>query len=363
MINNNYCVIMAGGIGSRFWPFSRNNRPKQFLDFFGTGRSLLQMTVDRFRHLIPVENMLVVTNLSYRDTILSQIPDLPAENILCEPCRRNTAPCIAYAMLHIAAKTDNANIVIAASDHLITDEQEFMRVIAYGLDYVAAHDALLTIGMRPTRPETGYGYIPVTNNTRKGTKPKVLSVKTFTEKPNRELAEVFVRSGEFLWNSGMFLWNLNAIIKALHLHLPELMTVLEQDSTKYTSAAEQDYIQQVFPLCPNISIDYGVMEKASNVMVMPADFGWSDLGTWGSLYELSPKDAEGNVAIHSNAAFYEAHGNIVTLESGKLAVIEGLEDYIVAENEGVLLVCRKQSEQQIRQMVNDMKVKYNGKYE
>ncbi len=361
MINNNYCVIMAGGIGSRFWPFSRNERPKQFLDFFGTGRSLLQMTVDRFRPLVPIENILIVTNIAYRDLILEQIPDLQPSQILAEPCRRNTAPCIAYAVSRIQSITDNANIIVAASDHLITNEQEFVRVITEGINYVSQHDALLTLGMKPTRPETGYGYIqfetpanPADNN--------ILAVKTFTEKPNRELAEVFVRSGEFLWNSGMFLWNLQAIMKALHQYLPLVMEQFDQGAGIIGTPDEDSFIQQHFPLCPNISIDYGVMEKADNVMVMAADFGWSDLGTWGSLYDLSDKDPQGNVSIHSKTLFYEAEGNIVTLESGKLAVIEGLQDYIVAENEGVLLICRKQNEQQIRQMVNDVQVNFDGKY-
>ena len=361
MINNNYCVIMAGGIGSRFWPFSRNERPKQFLDFFGTGRSLLQMTVDRFRPLVPIENILIVTNIAYRDLILEQIPDLQPSQILAEPCRRNTAPCIAYAVSRIQSITDNANIIVAASDHLITNEQEFVRVITEGINYVSQHDALLTLGMKPTRPETGYGYIqfetpanPADNN--------ILAVKTFTEKPNRELAEVFVRSGEFLWNSGMFLWNLQAIMKALHQYLPLVMEQFDQGAGIIGTPDEDSFIQQHFPLCPNISIDYGVMEKADNVMVMAADFGWSDLGTWGSLYDLSDKDPQGNVSIHSKTLFYEAEGNIVTLESGKLAVIEGLKDYIVAENEGVLLICRKQNEQQIRQMVNDVQVNFDGKY-
>ena len=358
MNSNNYCVVMAGGIGSRFWPFSRNDKPKQFLDFFGTGRSLLQMTVDRFRPLIPIENVLIVTNAAYRDEVLAQVPDLKPEQILCEPCRRNTAPCIAYAMEHIAALTEEANIVIAASDHLITQEDTFRRVIASGLAYVAEHDALLTLGMRPTRPETGYGYIQVEGSAREG----VMPVKTFTEKPNLELARTFVKSGEFLWNSGMFLWNLRSIMKALHSYLPELMLTLEQGQGAYGTAAEQDYVDTVFPQCPNISIDYGVMEKAVNVMVMAADFGWSDLGTWGSLYELSEKDASGNVALHSEAIFYDAARNIVTLESGKLAVIEGLNDCIVAENRGVLIICRKENEQHIRQMVNDVQVKYDGRY-
>ena len=357
--NNNYCVIMAGGVGSRFWPVSRNDRPKQFLDFFDTGRSLLQMTVDRFRSLIPIENMLVVTNVNYRDTILEQVPELLPENILCEPCRRNTAPCIAYAMYHIAAQTSNANIVVAASDHLITNEKAFIDTINAGIEYVSANDVLLTLGMKPTRPETGYGYIQVENDNKNS---QVMSVKTFTEKPNLELAKVFFKSGEFLWNSGMFMWNLKTIMSALKTYLPDITALFEKGSGIMGTAAENDFVSDIFPHCQSISIDYGVMEKARNVMVMAADFGWSDLGNWASLYELSQKDDNGNVSVHNESAFYEAHNNIVTLGGGKLAVIEGLSDYIVAENDGVLLICPRSKEQQIRQMVNDVQVRYNGKY-
>lgn len=362
--NKNYCVIMAGGIGSRFWPYSRGEKPKQFLDFFGTGRSLLQMTADRFRRLLPIENVLIVTNERYRSLVLEQVPDLPQENILCEPCRRNTAPCIAYAMARIAAQTDDANVVIAASDHLILQEEVFEQTMQKALAYVDQHDVLLTLGMRPTRPETGYGYIQA----EVGGKEKqdlqvgeICSVKTFTEKPQLDLAKKFVESGEFLWNSGMFVWNLRSILQALRQYVPDIMEQMDAGKGKIGTAAETAFIQEHFPLCPTISIDYGVMEKAKNVAVLVADFGWSDLGTWGSLYELSEKDADGNVSLHSDALFYDTTRTIVTLEKGKLAVIEGLEDYIVAESDGVLLVCRKANEQQIRQMVNDVQMRYDGK--
>lgn len=352
---------MAGGIGSRFWPFSRNDRPKQFLDFFGTGRSLLQMTVDRFRSLIPIENILIVTNATYRDLILEQIPDLHSSQILCEPCRRNTAPCIAYAVERIAATTNEANIVVAPSDHLILDEKHFVEIISKGLQFISDHDALLTLGMRPTRPETGYGYIQV--ETQNATTDGAVSpVKTFTEKPNLDLAKVFVESGEFLWNSGMFLWNLKSIRNAFNTYLPEVAEKFANGTGILGTEKEKEFIEEYFPQCPNISIDYGIMEKAHNVYCMSADFGWSDLGTWGSLYDISKKDNNKNVSIHSEALFYNSENNVVTLESGKLAVIEGLKDYIVAESDGVLLICRKQEEQSIRQIVNDVQVKYNGKY-
>ena len=364
MNKNNYCVIMAGGVGSRFWPYSRNNRPKQFLDFFGTGRSLLQQTVDRFRPLVPIENVLIVTNILYRDLILEQIPDMKSDQILCEPARRNTAPCIAYAVSHISARTSRANIVVAASDHLIMQEDEFRRVISVGLDFVEKNDVLLTLGMKPTRPETGYGYIQKSFETDPIVdKPAGISlVKTFTEKPNADLAKVFLESGEFLWNSGIFLWNLQAIQRAFRLYQPDIADVFKAGIRLMGTDKEDAFIQEHFPTLPSISVDYGIMEKADNVYVMEASFGWSDLGTWGSLYSLSEKDENRNVSLKSEALFYNAKGNIVTLEPGKLAVIEGLKDYIVAEADGVLLVCKQADEQHIRQMVADVEMKYNGKF-
>lgn len=378
MKNNNYCVIMAGGIGSRFWPFSRNSRPKQFLDFFGTGKSLLQMTVDRFRPLVPIEHILIVTNVIYKDLILEQIPDMNGSQVLCEPARRNTAPCIAYAIAHIKGlvyqevygrhlqegeQVDwddeklNANIVVAPSDHLILQEDEFRRVIGEGLDFVSKNDTLLTLGMKPTRPETGYGYIqmmPGESSLRK--------VKTFTEKPNADLAKVFVESGEFLWNSGIFLWNLRTIRHEFLSNLPEIAQAFARGEWCMGTEKEEDFIQQMFPTCPNISIDYGVMEKAKSVHVMMADFGWSDLGTWGSLYDLSEKDAEQNVTLKCNAAYYDSKGNIVALPEGHLAVLRGMQDMIVAESDGVLLICPKSEEQQIRQFVSDAETNYGGKF-
>lgn len=348
---------MAGGVGSRFWPYSRADRPKQFLDFFGTGRSLLQLTIDRFRPLVPIENVLIVTNVAYKSLILEQLPDIQPEQVLCEPARRNTAPCIAYALAHIRAKAEHANIVVASSDALIMDVPEFQRVVGEGLRFVEENDVLLTLGMKPTRPETGYGYIQF--------EPSASSfcrVKTFTEKPNAELAETFFRSGEFLWNAGIFLWNLKTVWACFEAYLPDIAAAFEAGRQAMGTAGEQAFIEEMFPSLPSISIDYGVMEKAENVFVLEADFGWSDLGTWGSLYDLSDKDAEANVALKCHADFYEASGNIVTLEPGKLAVIEGLKDYIVTESDGVLLICRRDHEQQIRHFVANAEEKYKGKY-
>lgn len=339
---------MAGGAGTRFWPYSRQEKPKQFLDFFGTGRTLIQMTVDRFLPLIPIENMLIVTNVAYKKLILEQLPDLRQEQVLCEPCRRNTAPCIAYALSRIAAQTEEANIVIAASDHLILQENKFLQVIEQGLDFVSQNDVLLTLGMHPTRPETGYGYIEV-GSTPTDINNCISPVSRFCEKPDLENAKRFLAAGNYLWNSGMFLWNLQSIMTALYTYLPDMMHIFDEGREYFNTFGEEDFIKENFARCESISIDYGVMEKAKNVYVLSADFGWSDVGTWGSLYDLSKKDENNNVSLHSKAQFYDARNNIVTLESGKLAVIEGLEDYIVAENKGVLLICRKENEQQIRQ--------------
>ena len=363
MIKHNYCVIMAGGVGSRFWPFSRTDKPKQFLDFFGTGKSLLQMTVDRFTTLVPPENILIVTNVQYRETVLEQLPILQPSQVLCEPARRNTAPCIAYAVARIKAMASQkgetqANIVVAPSDHLILQEEKFVQTIADGLAFVAEHEALLTLGMKPTRPDTGYGYIQIDGGQMTVDKVGTCKVRAFTEKPNLELAKKFVESGEFLWNSGIFLWNLQAIDAAFNAYLPDVANIFAAGEKAMGTENEEDFIQQAFPTCPSISIDYGVMEHAKNVYVLPSDFGWSDLGTWGSLYDLSAKDENGNAALHCQAKHYDSHGNIVTLPKGHLAVIQGLENYIVAESNGVLLICKREEEQQIRQFHMDAEDKW-----
>lgn len=407
--SNNYCVIMAGGVGSRFWPYSRAEKPKQFLDFFGTGRSLLQMTVDRFRPIVPIENVFIVTNVAYKELILEQVPDLSEKQILCEPARRNTAPCIAYATAHIRAlciqraygyteeyqgftkdgkvkggpsksslpnyqdidwsKPEmQANIVVAASDHLILEEDKFRQTILKAFDFVSKHKAIATLGMQPTRPETGYGYIQFVENALDKLRVESLGfrdiypVKTFTEKPNLEMAKVFLQSGDFLWNSGIFVWNLQTISEAFRYLLPEVADRFREGELLMGTDKEEEFIEYIFPKCPNISIDYGIMEKADNVFVLPSSFGWSDLGTWGSLYELSEKDEAHNVSLHSDALFYEAEGNIVTLEPGKLAVVQGVNDMIIAEQKGVLLVCKKGEEQRIKQFVADAQTKFEGKY-
>ena len=348
---------MAGGIGSRFWPFSRNNRPKQFLDFFGTGRSLLQMTFDRFSRLMPVENILIVSNILYRDLILEQLPEIKPSQVLLEPNRRNTAPCIAYAVNRIKSMTDKANIVVAPSDHLIMKEIDFIDAIKTGLDFVEKNDSLLTLGIKPSRPETGYGYIQIDEgdtNLRK--------VKTFTEKPNAELAQIFFETGEFFWTSGICLWNLQTIDHAFHSLLPEVALKFDGGKDVYNTADVQKFIDEMYATCPNISIDYGIMEKAANVHVLCSDFGWTDLGTWGSLYEMSEKDVDANVTLKCKTMFYESKNNIVALPPDKLAVIQELDGYIVAESDNVLLICKLEDEQRIRQFVNDVNVNQNGQF-
>ena len=398
---------MAGGVGSRFWPFSRESKPKQFLDFFGTGRSLLQMTVDRFRPLVPIENVFIVTNVAYKQMILEQIPDLAEGQILCEPARRNTAPCIAYATAHIRAlclqkaygltkdeskqfegftkdgkiKGGNsslpnyqdidwskpemqANIVVAASDHLILEEEKFRETISKAFAFVSQNNAIATLGMKPTRPETGYGYIQFVadelnvklkiKNEELKIEDGIYPVKTFTEKPNLEMAKVFFESGDFLWNSGIFIWNLKTISEAFRYLLPEVADRFREGELLMGTEREEKFIEEIFPKCPNISIDYGIMEKAENVYVLPSSFGWSDLGTWGSLYELSEKDENRNVSLHSKAYFHEAEGNIVVLEPGKIAIVQGVDDMIIAEEQGALLICKRAEEQQIKNWVLEL---------
>ena len=355
-IKNNYCVIMSGGVGSRFWPYSRKTLPKQFLDFFGTGHSLLQQTFERFNKVVPTENILIVTNELYANLVQEQLPQLHPSQILLEPSRRNTAPCIAWASYHIRAINPNANIVVAPSDHLILKEDEFLTAISNGLQFVAENDKLLTLGIRPNRPETGYGYIQIADKEDEN----LYKVKTFTEKPELELAKVFVASGEFYWNSGLFMWNVNAIIKALEQYVPDVAGKLASD--KYGTPEEMDFINEHFASCTNVSIDFGVMEKADNVFVSFGDFGWSDLGTWSSLYDLSEKDDKGNVTLKCQTQLYDSRNNIVVLPSGKLAVVSGLEGYLIAESDNVLLICKKDEESAIRKYVTDVQIKYGNDF-
>ncbi|GHT02432.1 mannose-1-phosphate guanylyltransferase [Bacteroidia bacterium] len=357
-MENNYCVIMSGGIGSRFWPFSRGNKPKQFLDFFGTGRSLLQQTYDRFAKIVPKENIYIATNEQYAELTKQQLPELQDYQLLLEPTRRNTAPCIAYAAYHIQAINPKASIVVTPADHLILQEHHFLKNIQTALSFAGDNAALLTLGVKPNRPETGYGYI----QSQTSGESAIHRVKAFTEKPNAELAKVFFESGEFYWNSGIFIWNVQTIINAFQRYLPDIAGYFERGKGKYNTPEEKSFIQEEYPMCQNISIDYGIMEKADNAYMLLADFGWSDLGTWGALYDLAEKDDDHNAALKCPSLFIESTDNLVTLQDGKLAVIQGLKDYIVVESDNVLMICQKSEEQRIKQFVADVNMKFGDKF-
>lgn len=341
---------MCGGIGSRFWPYSRSEKPKQFIDFFGTGRSLLQMTYDRILPLVPAENIIAVTNERYASLVKEQLPDLLPENILLEPARRNTAPCIAWASRHIMSKCPDASVIVTPSDHLITRERDFEQAIATGFDFVENNNALLTLGISPSRPETGYGYIQVGDIVT----DKIRKVKTFTEKPNIEMARIFLQTGEFFWNSGIFLWSIPAIVNAFREYAPEVAACFFNDTPLDVDVA--------FSACPAISIDYAVMEKANNVYVETVSFGWNDLGTWSALYDNSPKNRDANVTQNCSVLAYNSSGNIFAVHGDKLVVVDSLQDFIVADAGDVLLICPKAREQEIKQMVNDAKIRFGEKY-
>ncbi len=355
-----WCVIMAGGVGSRFWPMSRSAYPKQFLDFLGLGRTLLQQTYDRFTAICPPENILVVTNLQYAGIVKDQLPLLKEDQILAEPSRKNTAPCVAYASHVIAKRDPHANIVIAPSDHLVLKEEAFVDTIDLALRQAAEDDRLVTLGIMPSRPDTGYGYIQFQDAPKPH--PRVKKVKTFTEKPDHETALRFLESGDFLWNAGIFIWSLKSIMKALRTHLPELDSLFSEGAGMYGTVKEQEFIAQAYPQCQSISVDHGIMEKADNVYTIVSDLGWSDLGTWGSLYTHLPKDAQENGAVGGMVKLYDSHRNMVHMHDDRLLVMQGMEDMIVVSTEDALLICRKQDEQQIRTFVNDLKTETDDRY-
>lgn len=348
-----YCVIMAGGIGSRFWPMSRTRRPKQFLDFLGTGRTLIQQTFDRFVPLCPPENIFVVTNEQYAPLVHEQLPKLGREQVLLEPERRNTAPCIAYANHVIRKRDPEACIIVAPSDHLVVDEANFRERMGLALQQAASSDCLVTLGIRPDRPDTGYGYIQFTEEGPAG-QPQMKRVKTFTEKPDHETAQRFLDSGDFLWNSGIFIWSLASIEKAFSTHLPDMQQLFDKGMEAYGTPGERAFIAQAYGECQSLSIDYGILEKADNVLVLASDFGWSDLGTWGSLYTHLPKDGMGNAGAGGRVHVTESADNMVHVQDGRLVVLQGLDDCIVVSTDDVLLVCRKQDEQKIKMIVQDL---------
>ena len=346
---------MAGGIGSRFWPMSRTAFPKQFHDILGVGRTLIQMTYDRFLPICPKENILVVTNERYKDLVLEQLPDLKPEQVLCEPNMRNTAPCVAYSAFWIAEREPEANIIVAPSDHLILKNDEFLETIRTSIQQ--AHDSgnLVTLGIKPTRPDTGYGYIQWADE-KGASHESVKRVKTFTEKPSLELAKDFLESGDFYWNSGIFIWSMQSIMNAFEIHLPEMYRAFADGQGKYGTADEKAFIDRIYPACENISIDYGIMEKARNVNVVLSDFGWSDLGTWGSLHTQLETDEHNNGVVGENVMLYNCADSVVHVGSDKLVVLHGLNGYIVVDTGVSLLVCKKEDEQKIKQFVNDIKI-------
>ena len=347
---------MAGGVGSRFWPMSRRNMPKQFLDILGTGKSFIRSTYERFLPLVPKENFLVVTNRAYRDLVLEHIPELDPEQILCEPIGRNTAPAIAYAAHTLRKRSKDARMIVTPSDHLILNETEFHVAINECLEFVAEHDALMTVGIEPSRPDTGYGYL------QKSDSNVISRVKCFTEKPALEIAQAFVDCGEFVWNSGLFVWSIDSIMRAFETYLPEHHALFNSAADALGTEREAEAIEQVFTECKSISIDYGVMEKAENVYVRCSDFGWSDVGTWGSVYQLSQKDRNENMLSHDGCYAYDTSKSIVSVADGKVAVIKGLSNYIVVDTDDVLLVCPRSDEQSIKKYIDDVRFDKGEKY-
>ena len=359
MDKNNYVAIMAGGIGSRFWPISRTDFPKQFLDILNSGRTLIQATYDRFAKFIPAENIYVVTFDQYKDIVAKQLPELPEDNILCEPSRKNTAPCVAYIAYKLQKLNPDANLICAPSDHLILDEEGFKKICGDALGFTAHIKALITLGIKPTHPNTGYGYIQYEQHE---VSENVYKVKTFTEKPDLELAKTFIASGDFLWNAGIFVWQVKNIIKAFERYLPELTEVFEAEKAHFNTEQESDAIQRIYPQCVNISIDYGVMEKADNVYIIPSSFGWSDLGTWGSAYDNLAKDYLDNAVAGNNVVIIDATKNMIHVDNKKLVLLQGLDDFIVVDTEDVLLICRKNKEQEIKEYVAEIKRSKGDKY-
>jgi mannose-1-phosphate guanylyltransferase len=353
---------MAGGVGARFWPMSKSNAPKQFIDILGEGKTLIQKTFDRFATLCPLENIYIVTSERYLDLVKAQLPQVSEKQLILEPSRRNTAPCIAYANYKIKSINPNALIIVAPSDHVIFREDVFHNVIKIGLKAVEKNDWLLTIGIRPSHPNTGYGYIQYDEDNVYSENSAIYAVKTFTEKPTHEMACKFIESGDFLWNSGIFIWSLQAISKAFEKYLPEVDNLFRQASGIYNTSLEKNAIKDIYEVCKNISIDYGIMEKADNVRVFAADFGWSDLGTWGALYRLRTKDEHGNTITGNRVKLYNSKNCIVNIPKNKIVILEGLEDYIVVENDDILLVCKREDEQLVRQYVTDVQVDFGEKY-
>jgi len=356
MNKNYYAVIMAGGVGSRFWPVSTQEYPKQFHDMLGKGETLIQRTFGRINALVPAENILIATNARYEKLVLEQLSATTKNQLLLEPAMRNTAPCILYAALKIYHQNPDAVMLVAPSDHWIDNEAEFIRNIETSFQACSSEDILMTLGIQPSHPNTGYGYIQFEENSS-----EIKKVKNFTEKPNLEKATEFLASGDYLWNAGIFVWSVKSIIKAFQEFLPDMVAVL-QDESVYNSKEEESFINKNYEKCENISIDFGVMERAKNVHVLPVDFGWNDLGTWGSLYNKLDKNEDANAVVDADVVFRNSKGNIIKTQSGKKVVIQGLEDYIVVEKEDVLLICPRKDDQDIKQIMKEAKENFGNQY-
>lgn len=356
---NHYVAIMAGGIGSRFWPMSRTALPKQFLDVLNTGKTLVQWTYDRYAKFIPAENIFIVTSEEYVDIVKQQLPILPVENILAEPSKKNTAPCIAYISFKLAQMNPDAKCIVAPSDHLILEEDRFQSIALQALDFVDNIKALATLGIQPTHPNTGYGYIQYEGLE---VAKDVYKVKTFTEKPDLEIAKTFLASGDFLWNAGIFAWKISNILTAFEKYQPEMFELFDQEKLHFNTTGEHGAIQRIYPLCTNISIDIAIMEKANNVYVMPASFGWSDLGTWNSAYENMEKDYLGNAVASNNVIVIDATKCMINSPKNKLVLVQGLDDFIVIDTKDVLLICSRDKEQSIKEYVAEVKRNKGDKY-
>ncbi|MDO6674619.1 mannose-1-phosphate guanylyltransferase [Tenacibaculum sp. 1_MG-2023] len=357
MNTNYYAVIMAGGVGSRLWPVSTEKYPKQFHDLLGTGESLLQKTFNRINQLIPAENILIATNKRYEELVLEQLPKIGNKQLLLEPAMRNTAPCILYAALKIRQQNENAVMLVAPSDHWIENETEFLKNIETSFKACTKEDILMTLGIQPNHPNTGYGYIQFKENVS-----EVKKVKTFTEKPNLEKATQFVASGDYLWNAGIFVWSVSSILDSFKKHLPEMVNILDTGDNVYNTELEDDFIKRNYEKCENISIDFGIMERSEKVHVLPVDFGWDDLGTWGSLYNKLGKDTHQNATVGATTIFKDANGNMVSTKNGKKVVIQGLQDFIIVEKDDVLVICPRKNEQDIKQLRTEAKDTFGKKH-
>jgi mannose-1-phosphate guanylyltransferase len=356
---HHYVAIMAGGIGSRFWPMSRTAYPKQFLDILNTGKTLIQQTYDRYKKLVPEENIFIITSAEYIGIVKEQLPKVKDENILGEPSRKNTAPCVAYISFKLLKKDPEATLIVAPADHLITETNEFIKTSKKALDFVNHINAFVTLGIKPAYPNTGYGYI---QHDTAAAAPDIYKVKTFTEKPSLEIAQTFIASGDFLWNAGIFIWKVKNIITAFEKHLPEMYEVFAAEKEKFNTNEEKEAIEQIYPQCTNISIDFGIMEKADNVYIIPSSFGWSDLGTWNSAWENMERDYLGNAVAGKNVMVIDATKCMVHIDDNKLLVLQGLDDFIVVDTKDALLICKKEKEQEIKEFVSEVKRNKGDKY-